>query len=203
MTMNLTLNNVNRNNSNDSLEYYYFLSTSALYSTVRNWVKIEKVQVSDNKLEFTINTNDISNFGDIKANGNLYLYIKEVAKKGNSTSEFVAKAIPVESAQAIEVYIDGVKQVSNNNNNDNNNNNNSGTSSRSGNDRTNNTNQVDDTKATRSLPRTGAGTLIITVFFITIAGIGMYFKYNSMKFQITLKAVDNIKLSIVHFYYII
>ena len=179
MTMDVTLDNVNRNNSNDSLEYYYFLSTSSLYKTIRNWVKIDKIQVSNNKLEFTINTNDISNFGDIKTNSNLYLYVKEVAKKGNSTSEFIAKAIPVESTKEIEVYIDGVKQTTNNDKKADNE-----PSSRSGNDRKNeNTaNEVDNTKATKSLPRTGAGTLIIVVFVITATGIVIYFKYNSMKF---------------------
>lgn len=192
MTMDVTLKGIERNTKNDSLEYYYYLSSSSSESNIKNWIKIKEEQKANDKLEFTINTNDIENLPDVTKSKNLYIYIKEVAKKANSTKELIIKSLPLESTGNIDVYVDGVKQApkdeennntENNNNNNNNGNNNGNNNSNNNNKNQNNIGEEDNTKANKVIPKAGAKiTLILTIIFISVVGIIVFIKYKKMEF---------------------
>ena len=61
---------------NDKMEYYYYLSSKPQETDIKDWIKISKLDNTDNKLSFDINSADISNYEDIATADNLYLYIK-------------------------------------------------------------------------------------------------------------------------------
>lgn len=201
-TLTMELNNITRKVSqNDTLKYYYYLSSSPSLRTITDWILIDEAQNSLSKLEFTMDTRESSNYSEITTAPDLYLYVKEIATKGSSVKEYVTPAISVvmNSNTTSEIYIDGVKQgtgnnnnsnndnQNNNNNNQNNNNNNNNQNSNSAKDDSNkNTNsrgyvnsskEPDDTTATGILPKTGTTFVLTMMFVITIAGIVMYVKY--------------------------
>lgn len=202
VTMNIELNNITRKiDQNDTLKYYYYLSSSPSLRTINDWILIEETQSASNKLVFTMDTRETSNYNEIMAAPDLYLYVKEIATKGNSVKEYVTPSISVvkNASTVSEAYKDGLKlgATGDNGNNDNNGNNNSNNNNGSGSNnggsntntngnRNNNTNtrgyvntskEDDDTTANGILPKTGTTFILAMIFVITIAGIVMYVKY--------------------------
>ena len=95
---------------NDKMEYYYYLSSKPQETDIKKWIKISKLDSTDNKLSFDINSADISNYEDIVTSNNLYLYIKEVATLNNMQQEKITSALKLETGNVkIEEYIDGEK----------------------------------------------------------------------------------------------
>ena len=95
---------------NDKMEYYYYLSSKPQVTDIKDWIKISKLDNTDNKLSFDINSADISNYEDIVTADNLYLYIKEVATLNNMQQEKITSALKLETGNVkIEEYVDGKK----------------------------------------------------------------------------------------------
>lgn len=161
----IELKNIERNLSNDKVEYYYYLSTSSGEEIIKDWIKIEEEQKYNEKINFTIDSRKIPNYEEVSKENVLYLYIKEVATKGADQSIGTFKNISIESNDSVEIYIDNVKieniyydkeDIQDNNN-------------------------EDTTVAKGRLPQTGAKLIIpISLIGIIIAGI-FYIRYNKLK----------------------
>ncbi len=164
----IEVNNIQRNLSNDKVEYYYYLSTVKDEKNITQWVKIKEEYESNDKLKFTINSKDISNYEDISKENVLYLYIKEVAIKGGDQSVAVSNAISLKSDVEVETYINNIKKENINSGNNSNNTDNS-------------SNDKDTTMVDGKIPQTGVKTVISFVFIVMIIGGICYFKYNKLK----------------------
>ena len=164
--MNVEINKITRNLTNDKVEYYYYLSANKDEQNINDWVKITEDQKANDKLQFTIDTRKISNYDKIADENVLYLYIKEVAIKGGNQSIAESKALSLDSEVEIETYIDGVKK--DNINSDNTFNNNS-------------SNNQDTTVAGGMLPKAGIKTVISVIFIVILIGGICYFKYHKLK----------------------
>lgn len=200
ITMDVQLNNITRSTKNDSIEYYYYLSSSPNKTNIKDWVKIKETQNSTYRLAFSINTNDISNFSEVSKSNKLYLYIKEVAKKSSDTKTLITSSVELKYTENPEIYLDGVKKVDNNGNNNNNNNNNSNNDNKNNNNNNNNKNNSnsnkqntntntrsyvntsgeDNTVSNKQLPKAGTAFLFTTIFVISILGILMYVRYEKI-----------------------
>ena len=164
--MDVLINEITRK-ENDSHKYYYYLSSSKTEKNIKNWVEIDEKQNSNNKLEFNIDTNDISNYTEVSKSDNLYIYIKEIVKKDESQKELVTTAISLNKSGDVEVYKDDKLQKPQQNNNNNNNNN----------------NQKDETTAPSKLPAAGLKVGIVLVIIIVAAfGIIKLMQYRRMNF---------------------
>lgn len=109
--MKIEVDDIEKNNINDSIEYYYYLSPSQDEGYIQDWIKIEESQnIEQDKIIFNINTNDLSNYEDISKSDTLYLYIKEVTIKGAKQSTFISEAMSLTSDVTIYEYIDDVLQ---------------------------------------------------------------------------------------------
>ena len=155
----ITIDNILKNNVNDGYEYYYYLSSNKNENNIENWVKINEYNSSDNKLKFQMNTKDIKNYDELFEADNLYLYIKEVAIKGENQSTKISKAMELNSNATIETYIDNAK-INNSN-----------------------LSNGDQTIAPQILPKAGKNLIIILSMIIAIFIIGIisyikYIKYN-------------------------
>lgn len=171
LIMELEVENIERYLKNDSVTYYYYLSTKQSENNIQDWVKIEENQTNSNKLVFKINSKDIKNYDELASSNVLYLYIREIAVKGGSQKVEISNAIKVQSTSGIEEYLDNVKQdVENNKQTDNTNNN------------TNTDNKKDDTISQEKIPNAGK-TAIVTIVLIITVGIGIisYQKYRRLK----------------------
>lgn len=124
LLMNLLINNVARSSKNDNTEYYYFFSSNSNETNIKDWVKIKEKQDSNNKLQFTSDSRDITKMIELTEESKLYIYVKEVATKGGNQSIAISKAIPVNSDVEPELYLDNEKIDWPNNEGNNNNNNN-------------------------------------------------------------------------------
>lgn len=161
--INVEINDITRNTTNDTIEYYYYLSTNTNEQNINNWTKITEKQNSSNKLQFTIDTRNISNYNEIASEEVAYLYIKEVAIKGGNQSIAISKSMKLETNTNIETYVDNVKKDNLQSN--------SGTS-----------NSGDNTLAPGKLPQTGVTSVAIVSVISAIAlGILFYKKYNKFK----------------------
>ena len=161
--MNLEINNISRNTENDSYEYYYYLSANQEENDIENWVKITEKQDANDKLTFTINTKDIKNYAEIANSDVLYVYIKEVAKKGGNQSVLVSKSIKIDSDYTIETYLDNNKVNGVSIEND-------------------NQNGKDNTTATGIIPQTGSKiTMFVIIGIIASIGIFVTIKIRNMK----------------------
>ena len=67
-----------------------YLSQNIDETDIIDWVKIDKVQNDKTKLTFSINLADFKNVDEFANPNDLYLYIKEVAKKGGNQSTATA-----------------------------------------------------------------------------------------------------------------
>jgi hypothetical protein len=153
--INIEIDNITRTLTNDSVEYYYYLSANGSEKNINDWIKISEVQVNGNDLQYTIDSRNVANYSEIYGEDVLYLYIKEVAKKGESQSVTVSNAINIEVSSNIDTYLDDTNVYVINTSN------------------VNTSTNVDNTTATGSLPQTGATITIIALIVIVLA-IGIY-----------------------------
>lgn len=157
VTIDMTMSEIVKNTENDSCEYYYYLSKNQSESLIQEWIKITEKQAEDDKVKFTINTKDIKNYEELMNSKTLYLYVKEVAKKGGNQAVYTTKAISMESNVKIETYLDN-KKIENNN-----------------------SDKKDNTVAPGKIPQTGTRNVVIVVaILIGISGAIFYIKYNKI-----------------------
>ena len=157
VTIDMTMSEIVKNTENDSCEYYYYLSKNQSESLIQDWIKITEKQAEDDKVKFTINTKDIKNYEELMNSKTLYLYVKEVAKKGGNQAVYTTKAISMESNVKIETYLDN-KKIENNN-----------------------SDKKDNTVAPGKIPQTGTRNVVIVVaILIGISGAIFYIKYNKI-----------------------
>ena len=83
--------NINKPTTNDSLEYYYYVSNNSDEKNITNWVKITEKQNSDNSIDFVVKLNSLDS--TVLEADTAYLYIKEVAKKGSNQSIAISNAM--------------------------------------------------------------------------------------------------------------
>ncbi len=155
----INLKNVIRVKENQTFEYYYYLSPNQSENEIEDWVKIDEEQNVENELNFKINTKQIKNFKEIAAASELYVYVKEVAKREGDQRMYISDAIEIEAdnVQKIESYVDDVLV--------------DGTS-------TGNNEKPDNTIAEGTIPQTGLKvTIIIAITIITISAVVIYIKY--------------------------
>ena len=191
ITIDLDVDKITKKENNDSYKYYYYLSASPSTQNIKKWVEIKEKQNSKTKLEFVINTKDISNYTEVSKAEKLYLYIKEVVTKDDLSEEVVTKAILLETEGKVEIYRDNVKQTTNNNDqNDNNNNNQQNNNKPSNNNNNNqqpnnnqNNNSKDDTTANQKLPAAGLKVgIIFVIALVSIFGIVKFIQYKKIGF---------------------
>lgn len=159
-----------KNLENDSLEYYYYLSSNPNEENISNWIKIDEEQNSENKLEFEMDSREITNYEEIYDANQVYIYIKEVAIKDANQSVSISNGILLDDGGELEIYIDDEKiddyfeelfQEENNN--------------------SSNTDLEDNTTANSDLPNTGVKTAIIcTSIVLAIFGIFAYGRYKKI-----------------------
>lgn len=169
ITMEIEINDIIRNTDNDTLEYYYYLSSSKSESNIQNWVKITETQANTTKLTFKISTKDIANYDEVINADILYIYIREIAVKGGDQKTLISNSMQVQSNAGLEEYLDGVKQDPNTKQDDN-----------TGNET--NTGKDDDTVSKDRIPNAGKK-VIFTIVVIGIAGLGIIClgKYKKLK----------------------
>lgn len=163
----INLKNVIRVKENQTFEYYYYLSPNQSENEIEDWVKIDEEQNVENELNFKINTKQIKNFKEIADASELYVYIKEVAKREGNQRMYISDAIEIEAdnMQKIESYVDDVLV--------------DGSS-------TGNNEKPDNTIAEGTIPQTGLKvTIIIAIAIITISAVVIYIKY--VKFSKEIK----------------
>ena len=165
--LNIQLENLKISNKNENAEYYYYLSTRQNEENINNWVKINSIQIKDDKMKFDINTLDITNYQEIDNADKTYLYVKEVATKNGMKSESITTPFLLEAEISnIEQYLDGEKKVTNID------------------DNSKPENEIDNTLAPGRIPDTGKNLLIIFLIII-IASVGRisYKKYKDIKLR--------------------
>ena len=172
MLIDTEINTILRNlEVNDDFEYYYYLSTNTHEENIQDWVEISEEQSASDKLEFLVDTREISNYDELIEGDNLYIYIREVAKKDGDQSVVVSPALEMkeDDDSIIEVYIDD-ERVSDINTGDDNNNEN-------GND-----DFEDNTVADGPIPQTGVRNTIIIVAIValSVTGVICYIKYKNL-----------------------
>ncbi len=159
------ITNLVRDLNNDSYEYYYYISTNSSETDIKDWIKINDNQTSNNSLILKINSKDIKNYDKIADAETVYLYIKEVVSKGENQKTTISKGMEIKSkVDKAEVYVDDVKYTAPAINDN-----------KGGNDK-------DDTTLGGKLPQTGEGIMIIgaivLVFILGIIFAKKYIKYN-------------------------
>ena len=113
--LNLEVDNISKNNINDNYKYYYYLSPNQSETNIEDWVEIKEEQSENNKLKFTVNSKDLKNFSEIASEDVVYLYIKEVAIKGENESVMITTPLKIDGKDTnIETYLDNVKFDGNN-----------------------------------------------------------------------------------------
>ena len=102
--------NITRPTENDSVEYYAYISQKANEENISGWVKISEVQKDKSKLKFTLNTSDFKDISEYANAGDLYLYIKEVAKRGGSQVSVTTLGLKTNTPDNTKVnyYVDDV-----------------------------------------------------------------------------------------------
>ena len=173
------ISNITLETGNDSMEYYYYLSSNPKETNIENWIKVEDLDKTDNKLTFEINTSDISNYEDISDENNIYIYIKEIATLNNQKQEKITSALELEVDNVtVEEYIDGKKNADVDSDDIVN-------PTPGSNINTGNSENIDGTLATDTIPKAGKGMLMIGIIIITLAVIGriMYLKYKDIQIK--------------------
>lgn len=164
--INVEIDNIIKNLNNDKLEYYYYLSSNANEQNINNWTKISEAQNSNNKLQFLIDSRNITNYNEISDKDVIYLYVKEVAIKGGNQSISVSKPMKLETDKNIEIFVDNNKI----NNIDSSTNNSSG-----------DTSFKDKTTANGKLPNAGIKfTIIIAIVALLCIGIFLFIRYKKL-----------------------
>lgn len=179
--LDVTINGFVKQKENDSYEYYYYLSGNKNETNITDWVKVREEQTSDNKLQFKMSTKDIKNLEEIQEVETLYLYVKEVVKKGESEATVTSKAMELNTNiedNKVEIYIDNQKinlsdiQINGGNGSQNN-----GPQQANG---TNNVQRGDQTVTNKQLPKTGIQTIFVLIVVISITGIVLYIRYKNL-----------------------
>lgn len=151
--------------TDDSVEYYYYLSSNKDEKDISNWVKVTESQNSNDSLQFVIDSRKVANYSDISSNDVLYVYVKEIATKGSEESVFSSKAMSVVYKDKVETFVDNVKV-------DNIQGNTSGSDSSDKN--------VDDTLAHGKLPFAGVKTVLILALLVLIFGLLGFVRYKNL-----------------------
>ena len=169
-TMDIEITNIQRDKENDSYEYYYYLSPNQEESNIKDWIKVTNNQTAKDKITFTINTKDISNYEEVSTSDVLYLYIKEVAIKSEQQAIYITKSMELELDVEIEEYLDDVR-IQNVN-----------IGGNVGNNLTGGNNQtVDNTVAGGIIPQTGQATVMMSaILIISVLGIIGYIRYKNI-----------------------
>ncbi len=110
--MQTTIDTIDRVTGNDEVEYYYYLSENPNESDITDWIKIDEKQQANNKLLFTVNTKDVKNILKLKEKEKVYIYIREIAKKGGNQSVTYSKGLDMvydENKVNLEIYLDNKK----------------------------------------------------------------------------------------------
>lgn len=151
--------------TDDSVEYYYYLSSNKDEKDISNWVKITENQNSNDALQFVIDSRKIADYNDIADDDILYLYVKEVVTKGSEQSVFSSKAMRVVYDDKVETFVDNVKvdNVSGN------------TGGSDSSDK-----GVDDTLAHGRLPFAGVKTVLILALIVLIFGLLGFARYKNL-----------------------
>jgi len=148
--------NISSVKGNDSLSYYYYLTTDPNGTGIKIFTEIKDITISDNKIHFTLNTKEIPNYADIVNDNSLYLFIEEIAKKGGNQSTVTSDGIRLDITSNIEEYVDGVKQRPNGSGNDN-------------------------TQADKPIPNTGLNpVMIISTIAVLIIGAIIFIRYKTI-----------------------
>jgi hypothetical protein len=156
--INIEIDNITRILTNDSVEYYYYLSANAAEKNITDWIKISEEQTNANKLQYTIDSRNVANYDEIYGEDVLYLYIREVAKNGGNQSVAISNAIKIEVLDNIDTYMDDVNVTV------------LKTSST--------TTSTDNTTATGTLPKTGVKiTTIVLIIVVMAIGIYLFARY--------------------------
>ncbi len=164
--INVEIDDISRNMDNDTVEYYYYLSPDPNEQDITGWTKITENQNDSNKLQFTIDSRKLTNYNKIASEETLYLYIKEVAIKGEDQSIAISKPMKLETDKQIETYVDNTKTENLQ-------------SSNTGTDKSDK--EEDDTVAGGRLPQTGV-TIITLVLGVIMTGVGIfvYIRYKTL-----------------------
>ena len=108
--INVECSNFVKASGNESIEYYYCLSSNPNEENLTKWIKIDKIQEDNNTLSFEINTLDIDNNEELINANDTYLYIKEVATRNGMKAEAVTSSLLLSIGDVkIEKYVDGEK----------------------------------------------------------------------------------------------
>ena len=195
-TLNVEINGVERVLDNDSYEYYYYLSNSDSENDISNWIKITEVQNDKNKIKFTINEKDVPNSEELNNSDsdNMYIYIKEVVKKGTKESTLISNAMlmDLDENTEFEIYSDNEKVAlddtyeeaiesftQDTNTYDNSSNGKKSTTSTG--TKSSLITSKDATTATKVLPKAGIKTVVICIAVISLIGIFGYIRYSNLK----------------------
>lgn len=156
----IEINQISKATTNDTIEYYYYLSPYVNQQNIDKWIKISETQTSNTSLQFEIDSRKVANFSEIANADTLYLYVKEVATKGGSQHIFYTQPLSVKSDINAEIFVDGVKKQ----------NQNSSTSS-----------TTDNTTAPGSIPQTGIKvTLSILIIISLLGGLIFFIRYKKL-----------------------
>ena len=155
---------------NDNMEYYYSLSANPKEENIANWVKINNFKNIDGKMQFEINTKDITNYAELVVADKLYLYVKEVAIRNNLKKELITPSLELQVENTeIEQYVDDEKKQEVNSE-----------------EITNPTpgEQPDNTLAPGKIPQAGKNALIIFLALaIILIGRITYWKYKDIELK--------------------
>ncbi len=110
----IDVTNLKRPTTNDSMEYYVYISQKANEEDISKWVKITEQQKDSTKLSFTIDTKDFENVEDYDNASELYVYIKEVAKSGGNQSSKTSSGLKTQTKgnTVVDYYEDDVLKKS-------------------------------------------------------------------------------------------
>ena len=157
----ISISNIVRNPENDGFDYYYYLSTKEKEENIEGWIKIDRQQDDSEKLTFSIDTRDLDNYLELVKADSVYLYIKEVARKGGNQKVAIFGGFKVDEIDNAEIYVDDVKQGSLDTGIINNN--------------------GDPTTANKIIPKTGSIFKSIGIIFIILVSIMLFIKYRRYK----------------------
>ena len=170
IVLNIETSDIVKSTVNDNMEYYYYLSSSKQENNITDWVKLNSVDNTGDKLSFEINTLDITNYDEIANAENVYLYIKEVAIRNDMKAEKVTLPILLEVGELkIEEYVDGKKKTE-----------------VDPDDKIDSTpgEGPDDTKAPGTIPNAGKNMIIVCLMVVAfIVGKVSYKKYRDIQIK--------------------
>lgn len=161
LLMDIQVKDIKRNLTNETYEYYYYLSDKQEEGIIQDWILIKEEQKENTTISFKIDTRDIENLTQLSDASTLYLYVKEVVQKGGDQKVAITKAMEVETnIDDIEIYIDNVKKTEQNDKND-----------------------KDNTVADGKLPQTGSNMPVIITVAVVVAMVGIicYVRYRRVK----------------------